>query len=100
MIRTAPALPAQPDAIRAMTRLEAQLRRASDDLAESLAELRKMEHEPERFRGVARPPKPLCKRYMPHSQAQCARYEGHRDSCRTRKAMDADKRKSLARRTA
>ena len=100
IVRTAPALPASPDMLRAMERLESQLRRAADDLALAIAAERMPappapdpaapREPPDRyaapFRGKAR-----CGRLMGLVLEPCARLEGHRDCCRSRAAMEADR---------
>ena len=90
MVRTAPVTAVAPDALRAMERLESQLRRAADDLAETLAAVREVATMP-----LPLPPEPLpdgsrCGRWMPRVGAPCARFAGHGDHHRTRRLMDVD----------
>jgi hypothetical protein len=96
ILRTAPAVPPDPDLLRAMERLESQLRRAADDLARALgaARLASLPPPPEPpsdaedvYRGRRR-----CRRWMPAARTRCDRLEGHRGPCRTREAMDNARR--------
>lgn len=97
MVRSAPTILPAPDAMRAMERLEAQLRRAADDLAETLSAMRR-EHlslvesevaaELERLAPVDGS---RCTRWMRRVGQPCGRFAGHAGSCRSRDAMDRDR---------
>jgi hypothetical protein len=89
IIRTVPNLPPAPDVVRAMERLEAQLRRAADDLAATLAAL----EAPVPVEEVPCQPVrlvPVCGKWMRYAKDTCARRPGHANHCRSRLVMDAD----------
>ena len=89
MVRTTPVVLPAPDAMRAMERLEAQLRRAADDLAETLAEMRAALEVP----LVELPgddESPRCNHWMPKAKAPCHRFKGHADNHRSKAVMDAE----------
>jgi hypothetical protein len=94
IVRTRPGLPPSPDMLRAMERLESQLRRAADDLALAIAAERAMAPEPwtppdrytSGYRGLER-----CGRLMEVLRQPCARLEGHGGQCRSRAAMESDR---------
>ena len=95
IVRTTPVILPEPDAMRAMERLEAQLRRAADDLAASLASMREAATLPliELPEAESRP---RCNRWMPVVKEACPRFAGHGGSCRSRYALqsDADRQRS------
>lgn len=79
IVRTAPILLPDADAMRAMVRLESQLRRAADDLAETLDAMRAAMEAPliklpmsERMGTRAR-----CGEWMPRPRQSCGRTPGH-----------------------
>jgi hypothetical protein len=100
IVRSAPVVLAEADAMRAMERLESQLRRAADDLAEALAAMREAATLPlidvpladEAWHG-----KPRCNKWMRNAGQFCGRFADHVDTCRSRSAMesDADRRRAL-----
>jgi hypothetical protein len=79
-----------------MERLEAQLRRAADDLAETLAAARQSTDDPTPLR-VVEPPDAMfrgrrrCGLWMPQAREACARLEGHSNCCRTHEAMETER---------
>lgn len=93
IVRTAPIVLPAPDALRAMERLESQLRRAADDLAAELEVMRSAVVAPlievpdpnDEWRG-----RPRCGQWMRHRKAYCGRFAGHRDSHRSRDTMAAE----------
>ena len=97
IVRTAPVILPEPDAMRAMERLEAQLRRAADDLAASLATMREAATLP--LVEIPGPDRPRCNRWMPIAKEPCRRQPGHRDSCRSRAAMESDTYRQRVQRT-
>lgn len=107
IVRTAPTTIPGPDAMRAMERLEAQLRRAADDLAESLVAMRegqRLQAEAEvqqalaAIAGPVEGGRPRCARWMPRVGQPCGRFAGHRDSCRSRALMDEEAARRARRR--
>ena len=87
IVRTTPSIPVEPDAIRAMERLEVQLRRAADDLGRTLADLRRVRVAT----AITEPVAPgRCGLWMPVAKERCHRRAAHRNSCRTRGAMEAE----------
>ena len=108
IVRTVPVLPPSPDMLRAMERLEAQLRRAADDLALAIAAERLpvpgpaavvAQEAPDRYRNAFRG-RERCGRLMSLVGAPCARLEGHRDGCRSREAMESDRLRRVGERRA
>lgn len=102
IVRTAPVILPAPDAMRAMERLEAQLRRAADDLAETLSAMRR-EHEAlaeaevaAEMARLAPPDGTLCGHWMPRMGEPCARFAGHSDHHRSRQGMDRDRDRQRA----
>lgn len=87
IVRTAPALPSSPDSIRAMERLEAQLRRAADDLAEALGAIRDAEINAA-IEAVPPWDERQCGVWMPLSRERCGRRKEHRGGHRSRSVMD------------
>lgn len=86
IVRTAPIILPEPDAMRAMERLEAQLRRAADDLAETLAQMRAAAEAP--MVEMAEPmPDDKCNRWMRVALQFCGRRIGHGGSCRSYREM-------------
>jgi hypothetical protein len=88
IVRTAPIVLPQPDAMRAMERLESQLRRAADDLAAELAAMRAATEA--QLVTMPDPSRPTCGRWMPNARDYCGRGPGHKQGCRTRATMDAE----------
>lgn len=96
IVRTTPRLPVSPDVLRVLERLESQLRRAADDLAEAIADM-----EPA---TAYEPPAPMldrmsarCLQIMRSGQL-CGRFSGHRNDHRSIAALDSDmERKRRAR---
>lgn len=100
IVRTAPVVLPAPDAMRAMERLESQLRRAADDLAETLSEMREataatlvVMPDPEGYRS-------RCGKWMPNSRAWCGRLADHRRECRSVAAMESERLMKKTARTA
>ena len=94
MTRTRPAaLPsgAAPDVVRALERLECQMRRAADDLAATLEAIRAA--------GLLAAVPGRCGRVMRSPGDRCARFTGHNGGCRSRAALDADMRRNRTSRT-
>jgi hypothetical protein len=88
IVRTAPVVLPQPDAMRAMERLESQLRRAADDLAAALAAMRAATEA--QLVTMPDPSRPTCGRWMRNARDYCGRAPGHKQRCRTRATMDAE----------
>jgi hypothetical protein len=88
IVRTAPVVLPQPDAMRAMERLESQLRRAADDLAAALAAMRAATEA--QLVTMPDPSRPTCGRWMRNARDYCGRAPGHKQGCRTRATMDAE----------
>jgi hypothetical protein len=89
IVRTAPVVLPQPDAMRAMERLESQLRRAADDLAAELAAMRAATEA--QLVTIPNPDsRPTCGRWMRNVRDYCGRAPGHKQGCRTRATMDAE----------
>jgi hypothetical protein len=94
IVRTAPVVLPQPDAMRAMERLESQLRRAADDLAAELAAMRAAVEAP--LVAIPDPDtRPVCGKWMRNLQTFCARSPGHTPTCRSREAMDSAKERRV-----
>ena len=100
IVRTAPSILPEPDAMRAMERLEAQLRRAADDLAATLDAMRVAAEAPLVDMVVPeRPGRPRCKRWMTTSLEPCGRTVGHGGGCRSLSVvMDEARRRRVGRR--
>jgi hypothetical protein len=88
IVRTAPIVLPQPDAMRAMERLESQLRRAADDLAAELAAMRAATEA--QLVTMPDPSRPTCGRWMRNVRDYCGRAPGHTPGCRTRATLDAE----------
>lgn len=93
IVRTSPITLPAPDAIRAMERLESQLRRAADDLAASLVDMRAAVEAPlVRLEHLGPDLDGRCGKWMKRAAAPCGRNAGHDNPCRSRFAMDNEAR--------
>ena len=101
IVRTTPTVLPGPDAMRALERLESQLRRAADDLAVTLVEMRR-EYDAVLAADVAaaqekRQSDGSCGKWMPVAGEACGRRAGHNGVCRSRTTMDAEARRKSRR---